>query len=513
MMRHITIPQDPYSLWQAGHHKDSFQALDRDIEVDVSIIGGGVTGLTSAYVLAKKGLKVALIEADQLLSGTTGYTTAKVSSQHGAIYQKLIKQFGERHARLYYEANEMALTFIRETIEEEQIDAEFETKDALIYATSTDYAKVIEKEAKAYERLAINGILEEGDVGLPFKVKKALRLKEQAQFHPVTFFRGLISTILQNGGQIFEDTRIKTVKGTDEPKAITTNGHTIASKHCIVSTHFPINDKTGLYFTRLHSERSYCLAVKPSSPLPDGMSLNIEPGGTSLRTATSPEGDPLLLIGGAGHPAGKNEGSQFQSYEELRQFAEKWFGVEAIPYRWSSQDLITLDSLPYIGQNVAGETHTYVATGFGKWGMTNGVAAALLLRGKILCEDQDNPYHELFDPMRSKVKKTDITSFIKENTGVAKEFVQGKVQSSDKSLSDLGLDEGAIVKYNGKQAGAYKDKKGNTHIVSTTCTHMGCSLNWNDAERSWDCPCHGGRFSYKGDVLEGPPVKGLERLD
>lgn len=186
-MSQITIPKDPHSLWQAGRHKDSFPALDRDIHVDVSIIGGGVTGLTSAYVLAKKGLKVALIEADQLLSGTTGYTTAKVSSQHGAIYQKLIKQFGEREARLYYEANEMALTFIRETIEAEKIEAELETKDALIYATSNDYAKVIEKEAKAYESLNIKGILEEGDVGLPFKVKKACALKNKPNFIRLLF--------------------------------------------------------------------------------------------------------------------------------------------------------------------------------------------------------------------------------------------------------------------------------------------------------------------------------------
>ncbi|TSB47442.1 FAD-dependent oxidoreductase [Alkalicoccobacillus porphyridii] len=509
-MRANQIPRSPDSIWLTEASQSTFPKLEQDLEVDVAIIGAGTTGVTAAYLLSQAGLGVALIEANHVLHGTTGYTTAKISSQHGALYHKLIKQAGEEKARLYYEANENALNFIRELVEKENIDAELETKDAFIYATSESYVEKIKNEADAYQQLGIKGILEEGDVGLPFDVLKSLRLPNQAQFHPVKFFGGLVPSILKNGGQIYEGTRIETVKGKRNPTAITTDGYTIKSKHCIVSSHFPLNDKTGLYFTRLHAQRSYCLAVEPKSDLPDGMSLNIEPNGTSLRSATGPSGEPLLLIGGAGHTAGKIEDSSFQSYEQLKQFGEKWFGVEDIPYRWSSQDLITLDSIPYIGQNVAGEDHIYVATGFGKWGMTNGVAAALLIRDLIL--DQDNQYTTLYDPLRTKLKKTSIASFVQENTDVTKEFVKGKVQKRDKELEDLENNKGAVIKYNGKQTGAYKDEQGNAHLLNITCTHMGCTLNWNDAERSWDCPCHGGRFSYTGEVLEGLPTKPLDRV-
>lgn len=504
------IPSYTNSLWLTKEKTPSFPKLKEDIEVDVVIIGAGVTGMTAAYLLSQQGVKVALVEADQLLNGTTGYTTAKVSSQHGAIYHTLLNQVGEEKARLYYEANEAALAFIKDTVDKEKLDVELETKDAFIYATSDQYTNLINKEADAYQQLGIKGILEEGDVGLPFNVKKSLRMQNQAQFHPVKFFSGLIPSILEYGGLIYEDTRIEEITSKDQPTAITTDGYSIKSNHCIVSSHFPFNDKTGLYFSRLHAQRSYCMAVQTDTALPEGMSLNIEPNGTSLRTATGPEGEPLLLIGGAGHKTGQKE-SQFDSYEELKQFGDEWFGVKTIPYRWSSQDLMTLDSIPYIGQNVSGEERVYVATGFGKWGMTNGVAAALLLRDLVL--NKENPYTSLFDPMRSKLKKTDITSFIKENTNVAKEFVKGIVHNSNKELKDLSKDEGAIIQYKGKQTGAYRDSKGTAHLVSVTCTHMGCTLNWNDAERTWDCPCHGGRFSYKGDVIEGPPTKALDRIE
>ncbi|WP_078392704.1 NAD(P)/FAD-dependent oxidoreductase [Shouchella patagoniensis] len=412
-MSHNHLPDLSHTLWRDTKSNQSFPKLKENIKVDVAIIGAGVTGITSAYLLTQHGLNVALIEGDQILSGTTGYTTAKVTSQHGSLYHKLTHQVGEEKARLYYEANENALSFIKKTADKEKIDAELQTKDALIYTTSDQHLNELEKEAQAYQKLGIEGIIASGNIGMPFEVKLALLLKNQVQFHPVKFFKGLLPSILKNGGQIYEGTRIQSVKGKNQPTALTMDGHTITCNYCIVSSHFPFNDQLGLYFSRLHVERSYCLAIKPHIEPPKSMTLSIDPAGTSLRTANGPEGEPLLLIGGEGHTAGKNKRSNFAPYKALKQFGEKWFGVESIPYRWSSQDLHTLDSLPYIGQHVSGEEHLLVATGFGKWGMTNGVAAALLLRDKII--GNDHPYFSLFDPRRSKLKKADMFHFVKEN--------------------------------------------------------------------------------------------------
>ncbi|PYZ93356.1 FAD-dependent oxidoreductase [Salipaludibacillus keqinensis] len=510
-MSNHPISNYPDSLWLSHEENHTFPKLQEDIEVDVAIIGAGVTGITSAYLLSQQGLSVALIEGDQILNGTTGYTTAKVTSQHGAIYHKLIQSVGEENAWLYYEANEDALAFIKETAVKEKIEADLQTENAFIYTANGQQLNILEKEAKAYQKLRIDGIMATGDVGLPFEVDQALLLQNQAQFHPVKFFKGLLPSILKNGGMVFEGTRVQSVKGTKQPTALTTEGYTIKSNHCIVSSHFPFNDLSGLYFSRLHVERSYCLAIKPRADVPKGMSLSIDPGGTSLREAKSPNGEPLLLIGGGGHTAGKNEGSNFSSYESLKQFGEKWFGIESIPYRWSSQDLKTLDFVPYIGQNVAGEERILVATGYGKWGMTNGVAAALLLKDKII--GNDNPYHDLYDPMRSKIKKTDLFHFAKENVDTAKEFIKGKVHTSRKSLQDLNRNEGAVIEHEGKQVGAYKDEDGSSHLVSLNCTHMGCDVEWNDAEISWDCPCHGSRFSHTGKVIEGPATKPLKKFE
>ncbi|GAQ18989.1 gamma-glutamylputrescine oxidoreductase [Oceanobacillus picturae] len=362
-MRDINqIPSEARSLWQEDRRIATYPPLDKDLIVDVVIVGGGITGLVSAYLLAKEGKKIALLEAGSLLEGTTGYTTAKISSQHGPIYKEIMKIHGKEKAKLYYEANEKALKYIRKLQEEENIACDLTTEDAYLYTTNDKNLEILEKEEQAYDALGINGGEATAEVDLPYTVKKALVLRNQAQFDPVKFLQGLLPSIKNNGGWIFEHTRAVSVKGSDEPTVKTEKGHKIKCKDVLVSSHFPFNDEQGAYFSRLHAQRSYSIAVKPVKTPPKGMYLTVDSPSRSLRQATDPNGEPLLLIGGQGHTAGKNDDSTFANYEALKNYGEEEFGIASIPYRWSAQDLVSLDNVPYIGQMITGKKHVWVAT-------------------------------------------------------------------------------------------------------------------------------------------------------
>lgn len=505
------IPKFSRSLWRAYPPLPSFQPLREDLITDVTIVGAGITGITTAYLLAKEGVQVALLDAGKVIDGTTGYTTAKISSQHGLIYNELIRTIGEDAAKMYYNANQDALSFIRKISDELNIDCELTSQHAYVYSTSSTTEKKIEKEAKAYERLGLHGgYAASNEIELPFEWKNALVMRNQAQFHPVKYLHVLLDEFIRLGGKVYEQTRAEEIDN-QQPLVKTAEGHQIKSEHVIVSSHFPINDFDGLYFSRLHTERSYALAVRVRSEIPDGMYISADNPTRSLRHSFSPEGEKLLLLGGEGHPVGQSKLETLENYEKLAEFGDHFFGgITEIPYRWSSQDIVTLDKVPYVGQMRTGNNNVLVATGYAKWGMTNGTAAALLLKDLILI--QTNPYKELFDPSRSEWKPASVKSFVKENANVAKELVKGKVKRQDQLLEDLGQDEGALVMVDGKKVGAYRDSSGQCHLVHPTCTHMGCDVEWNNAERSWDCPCHGSRFNYKGEVIEGPAVKDLSEF-
>ncbi|WP_317889882.1 NAD(P)/FAD-dependent oxidoreductase [Sutcliffiella deserti] len=434
------IPKFTKSFWREEHNLPSFSPLSENLATDITIVGAGITGITIAYLLAKEGIKVVLIDAGKIIDGTTGYTTAKISSQHGLIYDELIKNIGLERARLYYESNEDALAFIRQTVDELGIDCDLTNQDSYVYSTSKSSKVKVEKEADAYKSLGLDGGLASSEeVQLPFEWENAIVMRNQAQFHPVKYLSGLVSEIQKHGGQIFEDTRAGDINRKGEmQEVITTEGHHIQCNQVIVSSHFPFNDFEGLYFSRLHIERSYSIAARVQSPIPDGMYLSADSPSRSLRSALGLNGEKLLLIGGEGHPTGQSHGETIENYEKLADFGLQHFNLEEISYHWSAQDIITLDKIPYIGAISSDEENVLVATGFAKWGMTNGTTAALLLKDRIL--QKENPYHDLFDPSRSELTTSGIKSFVKENADVAKEFVKGKVKRKEKELKDLDSD-------------------------------------------------------------------------
>lgn len=508
-MTNSQLPKSPQSYWIESSSFKKFPSLDKDINVDVAIVGGGIVGITAAYLLVHAGLKVALLEADQILHGTTGHTTAKITAQHDIIYDEFIQNIGKNNARLYYEANMDALHFIRHTVEDLHISCDFKVDDAYIYATTNQGVEKLETEANAYKKLNIDGGLVDTVPFQQLNIKKALVMKNQAQFHPLHYLSHLVDVIVEKGGLLFEQTTAVNIETGQLAKVVTREGKKVTCTHVLSCSHFPFYEGLGVYSARLYAERSYVICVKPNEPYPGGMYLNAESTSRSLRSVKI-DGEEYVLIGGESHKTGQGINT-IKHYEALEQFAKQLYGENIeIKYRWSTQDLITLDKLPYIGELTSGNPNILVATGFRKWGMTTGTQAALLLTDKVL--GKQNRYEKLYSPSRFYIHPS-LKTFFVENIDVAKHLVKGKLEIPTRSVDDLTKGEGAVISLKGERKGAYKDEEGNVYIVDTTCTHIGCEVEWNEGEKTWDCPCHGSRFSYTGEVVEGPAEKPLQKYD
>ena len=429
------------SLWKTDISFPHFPSLDQDTRTDVLIIGGGLTGLLCAYRLAQAGIDHLLIEADQIAQGTTGNTTAKITSQHGAIYHGLIQRFGEDIARTYWQVNEAALDAYRTLAQ--QFPCDLELKDSFLYATHA--SPELEQELAALQRLGIPaGTVTQ--LPLPFPVVGGIRFRDQAQFHPLK----LLSQLSQ-GLNIREHTPARGFKG----NTVLTDGGQIRAEKIIIATHFPIINKHGLYFLKQYQHRSYVLALE-NAPKVDGMYRDIQENGLSFRD----QGD-LLLLGGASHRTGHPGGG----WDTLQTEAQTYYPDAKTRYRWATQDCMTLDGIPYIGQYSRSTPDLYVATGYNKWGMTSAMAASMVLTDLI--QDRPSPWAEVFSPSRT-ILRPQLLSNVLETT---------------------------------------------KNLLTPTrprCPHMGCALKWNTQERSWDCPCHGSRFAEHGKLLDPPATDDLK---
>ncbi|KYG29315.1 FAD-dependent oxidoreductase [Alkalihalobacillus trypoxylicola] len=495
----------PEPFWRESTKLASFSSLDHDIHVDVAIVGGGITGISTAYLLAKNGVKVALIEANQLANGTTGHTTAKITAQHDLIYNEYIQHFGEEKAKLYYDSHTEAKNFMTQLINEHNINCDYSAQDAFLYTTNNRGIGKIEKEFEAYQKLGIDGQYLK-DLPLKLRTKAALSMKDQAQFHPLEYVSFLIKEIIAHEGIIFEDTVAMDIEKENNPTVLTKNNRKISAKHVVITSHFPFYDSR-LYFSRMYADRSYVIAGYSNQPFPKGMYLSIDQSPRSLRSASYNDRQ-LIIIGGEKHKTGQGMDTMYH-YEALEDFAMETFESFDVQYRWSAQDLTTLDKMPYIGPLENNNPSILFATGFKKWGMTTSTVAAHLIKDYVLGET--NTYSELYSPSRF-VSDPSIKQFISTNSDVAKHLIGGKLEQPTKNVDELESDEGSVVTWHGKRAGAYKDTDGHIHVVDTTCTHLGCEVNWNHGDRTWDCPCHGSRFGYDGHVIEGPAKKPLKTL-
>ncbi|MCY0874757.1 MAG: FAD-dependent oxidoreductase [Firmicutes bacterium] len=499
-------PSCPQSAWLNSASLPAFPTLQANVEVDVVIVGGGITGVTAAYLLSQAGQRVALLEASRVLHGATGHTTAKVTAQHNLIYDELIRHMGVQQAKRYYEANAQALSFIRKTVKKHAIACQFEDQDAYVYAVTDEEARKLDKEWRAYQTLSIDGDLV-GEIPFALPVKQALVMKRQAQFHPVQYLRRLVQATVDYGGQIYEGTTATGIEEAEQPSVVTSDGFRVRGRKVLACTHFPFYDGAGFYFSRLHAERGYIIVGRTQKPFPGGMYISADSPSRSMRSITI-AGEPLTLISGEAHKAGQGEDT-VKHYEALEAFAKEVLGLTEILYRWSNQDLFTLDKVPYIGPLSSGHKDVLVATGYMKWGMTTGTAAARILCDLVL--ERENPAAGLFAPSRFYVDPS-LKNFLSQNVNVTAHLIEGKFEAPTRQVEDLSDDEGAVVNFHGRRAGAYRDAGGQLFVVDTTCTHMYCEVNWNHGDRTWDCPCHGSRFSCRGEVVEGPAKEPLERL-
>lgn len=500
------LPKHPRPIWRSGINIPSFQPLTEEEDFDVVVVGGGITGITTAYNLTQAGLKVALLEANKILNGTTGHTTAKVTVQHDVIYYELIQHFGLEKAKMYYHSAKEAMEFIKKYSNDNQIDCNLKIEDATIYTNSDQQVSKLHQELRAYEQLGIDSTYSI-DTALPLESKFSITVKNQAQFHPLKYLIHMLKESIQNGLSVFEETVAIDIEPGKHPQVVTQSGRKLRCNHVVCASHFPFFDGLAMYFARMYADRSYVLAAKLKSSYPGGMYISAEDPKRSLRTV-SYNGEEYVLIGGESHKTGQ-ETDTMALYQNLKQFGDDTFGIEEVKYRWSTQDLITLDKVPYIGRFSSNHPNVYVATGYRKWGMTNGTVAGKLISDLIL--DKDAPNAELFNPSRFQADPS-IKHFLMQNFDVAKHLIEGKIEPVSRDPKDLATDEGAVVRLNGKRIGAYRDLNGTVHCVDTTCTHLGCEVEWNNGEKSWDCPCHGSRFSIYGEVLEGPAEKPLKKV-
>ena len=468
--------------------------LDRDITADVAVIGGGIVGVTTALLLHEAGVHVVLLEANRVGHGVTGHTTAKVSSQHGLMYAQLRSKHSADTARLYGRANEGALAWIGGRVERDGIDCDFRRRASYAYVTSN--ASDVEREAEAAIEAGLPATLV-SETSLPYPVAGAVRFDDQAEFHAQKYLLALAAQL----PEIYEHTHAVQVGD-----AVRTPGGTVTAGHTIVATHFPFPDRS-LAFARIHPQRSYAIACRVGGTLPVGMFISGDEPTRSVRSVPV-GGEELLIVGGEGHKPGTG-GDTTERYEALEAFAREHWDVRSVDYRWSAQDNTTIDGLPFVGPLTPFEPRILMATGFAKWGMTNGTAAASLLTDLVI--GRENPYADLFDPSRLKPRASAMT-FLKENAQVGARMVGDRLtKRGTRAIGDLEPGEGDIVDLDGEKAAAYRDEDGSLIAVSPTCTHLGCQVNFNRAERSWDCPCHGSRFAVDGSVLQGPAVHRLER--
>jgi len=493
------------SLWVGTTEETQYPQFTGRLSVDVAVIGAGIAGLTAAALLKASGATVAVIEAGRIAAGATGYTTAKVTSLHGLVYNQLLQDRGEVQARMYAEANQAGLERIAQFVEESSIDCDFRRAAAYTYTTDPAQRPTIEAEVRAAQRLGLPASFSE-TTELPFPVQGAVRFDNQAWFHPRKYCLALARQIDGDGSHVFEMTRAVGVQEKRECLVETESGSILAG-HVIVATQVPFILR-GLFPARMSPSRSYAMAVKVAGAMPEGMYISLETPVRSLRPHGVDGG--WLLVGGESHQVGADADTR-RHYDALEAWAKQHFDVQAVEYRWSAQDYFPVDDVPYVGRATSGSQRTFVATGFKKWGMTNGTAAAMMISDAIL--ERRNPWAELFDATRIDAKRA-AKSFLDVNNEVVKHFITDRLgMTRARSVDSLAPSEGGIVKKGSRTVAAYRDENGALHVVSPTCTHLGCIVQWNSAETTWDCPCHGSRFDTEGAVIQGPAVKDLEKIE
>lgn len=475
------------SVWTDEMASTERKPLQENIEVQVAVIGAGLAGTLTAHFIRERGLKVAIFEANQAFGGMTKNTTAKITSQHNLIYDSLIQSFGLEHAREYAVLNEESIKEYQRLITTLEIPCYFEQQPAYVYTLGD--TKNIMKEVESAKKLGIAAEFTT-DTALPFQVKGAIKFNQQAQFHPLQFLKGISKDLT-----IYEQTKVEDISKDSILKVSTKEGNfQVKAKYIVIATHYPFINVPGYYFLRMHQERSYVIALRPQNQIEYGMYIGEYNSGPSFRTYQD-----YLLIGGSNHRTGRNPSGG--CYEELIKTAQKWYPNTKIEYKWSNQDCMSIDKVPFIGRYSRSMPNVYVATGFNKWGMSNSMVSAMLIT-KEICENKFNK-NSIYSPQRFNLSASAKTLGEEMKTAISRITLQ-YMSLPNKKIESIKKGQGGIVNLDGHKVGVYKNPQGQVYLVTTKCPHLGCMLAWNPDELTWDCPCHGSRFDFEGNLINNP---------
>jgi glycine/D-amino acid oxidase-like deaminating enzyme/nitrite reductase/ring-hydroxylating ferredoxin subunit len=497
------------SIWTATADIPFGVQLTEDAQTNVCIVGAGIAGMTTAYLLAKEGVSVVVLEDGVIASGETGRTTAHLSFALDDRYTELERLHGERGSRLASESHQAAVTQIETIVREENIDCDFSRLDGYLFLTPEEEQSELEEELEAAQRAGVPGVrfVDRAPVE-GFNTGPALLFPNQGQFHPVKYLAGVAAAIERMGGRIHTRTHVKSIEGGEQPSVQTDSGRTIRANAVVVATNSPINDRVAIH-TKQAPYRTYVIgALVPKGSIPTALYWDTADPYHYVRLQPHSETHDCLIVGGEDHKTGQADDTDAR-FDRLEAWTRKVFPHDQVmEYRWSGQVLEPVDGLAFIGRN-PGDDNVYIATGDSGHGMTHGTIAGMLIRDLI--HNRDNEWKEIYDPSRKSLKS--LGEFTKENLNVAAQYVDYVTGGDVKSADDIPHGSGAVLRRGLQKVACYKDDTGMLHELSAICPHLGCVVDWNDTEKTWDCPCHGSRFNSLGKVVNGPANSDLTPAD
>lgn len=493
--------------WQAGQWPE-FNKLQGNLATEVLVIGAGISGLTAAYLLAKDGHEVAVIDASQPGDGETGNTSAHLSSALDEQFYRLEELFGEEGSRLAAKSHRSAIDAIEAICEQEEIECDFERVNGYLFAAKPDDDDRISKEFDAAKRAGFQGL----DLGakvpfLGYEDALALHFPRQAQFHPILYLQGLARAIKLMGVKIYTYCEAVEVEGDKTLKVHSREGHVIKAQNVVVATNIPMNNRFHMH-TKQGPYRTYVLSFEMErGAIPKGLYWDTEDPYHYIRTQDLNAYQSLLIVGGEDHKVGQDEDPELR-WAKLEDWTRKNIPLAGpIVKKWSGQVMEPVDGLAFIGRN-PGDSNVYIATGDSGHGLTHGTIAGLILSDLIA--GRENPWEKLYTPSRLNMHAGSMKEFFKENLNVALQYKDYFSPGDVASLDDVPLGEGAIVRHGLRKIAAYRDYNDNLKCMSAVCPHLGGIVHWNKAEKTWDCPCHGSRFNTDGCVVNGPAVSDLK---